>query len=187
MQVQVCIHLCYILGPILLSSLLRLFNVVGLIWRLLHMIPYCLNRHHHGLTKSVRNLDRQCTLHQIIQWWSQSLIYFLRFNWKLFFGVSGLHLASSLLILYHELVIVQCILFWRVLICIVCKPTSLEHYLMASTFVLYYITYWPSLLYPPTFWLVAFCRYLTPPASVIHYNSSIVYCPLFHNLKIRQI
>ena len=112
MQVQVCIHLCCILGPTLLSSLLRLFNVAVLIWRPLHMIPYCLNRRHHGLTRSVRNLDRPCTLHQIIQWWSQSLIYSLRFSWKLFFGVSGRHLASSLLILYHELVIVQFILFW---------------------------------------------------------------------------
>lgn len=32
-----------------------------------------------------------------------SLIYFLRFSWNLFFGVSGRHMASPVLILYNEL------------------------------------------------------------------------------------
>lgn len=178
MQVQVCIHLCCILAPILLSSLLRLFNVAGLIWKLLHTIPYSLNRGHHGLTRSVQNLDSHCTQHQLIQWGSRSLNYSLRFSWKLFFGASGLRLASSLLILYLELVIWQGILFRRnteiAIFCymlytstvflnlrsIVSRLTSLEHYLVASLLVFYYVRCGPSLLYPFTFWLVPFRRHI---------------------------
>ncbi len=104
-QVQVCIHLFCIWALILPSSLLRLFNVVGLIWKLLHTIPYSLSKGHHGWTRSVQILDHQCTKHRLILSGSQSLNYSLRFSWKLFFGALAQRLGSSLLILYHELVI----------------------------------------------------------------------------------
>jgi hypothetical protein len=47
--------------------------------------------------------------------------------------------------------------------------------------ILYYVTCQPSLLYQPNFWLTAFCRYLTPPASVAHRNSFIGYFPIFQS------
>ena len=47
---------------------IALFTIKAVHWGLVdlktaHMVPYSLKRHHHGLTRSVRNLDRQCTLH----------------------------------------------------------------------------------------------------------------------------
>jgi hypothetical protein len=113
-------------------------------------------------------------------------------------------LASSLLILYHELVILQfffysevCLyvfgcftvvhhysIYKQILLVLSVLLTFLEHYLMAPTFVLYYVTCGPLKLYQPKFWLGTFCRYLTPPASVIHSNSFIGYFPPFHNFKM---